>query len=168
MLAGCQSPPPGAERGPHNTMAYYVDVDASPPGARIEAEGNDAGPTPTRIKIFGDLDGTFHDFGSYTYTVRAYPVASNQYPQVRVYGTGKGFSHEDMIPKKIYFDMNQPPSQYPAYGGAAPYPGYSAYGYYGGPYYGYPWYGYGYPYYLYGPRFYFGGGRFYGPRYYHR
>ena len=58
LLAGCESPlPPGTERGPHNTIAYDVLIDASPPGARIEAEGNNLGNTPVHLKIFGDRDG---------------------------------------------------------------------------------------------------------------
>jgi len=153
LLAGCGTPiPPGAERGPHNTMAYDVLIGSSPPGARIEADGNNLGNTPVHLKIFGDPDGTFHDFGSYTYVVRAFPIASNQYPQVRVFGTGKGFQREDRIPTSIYFDMNQPPPAYPAYGYGYPYP------YYGYPYPDYYW---GWLYYYYGPgvRFY------YGPRY---
>jgi hypothetical protein len=151
LLVGCSSPlPPGVERGPHNTMAYDVLVEASPPGARIEAEGSNIGNTPCHLKIFGDRDGTFHDFGSYTYTVRAFPIASNQYPQVRVFGTGKGFQREDMIPKSIYFDMNQPQQNYPPYGPG--YPGYE-----------YPYYYYGAPYYYYGP----GVGFYWGPRYYY-
>ena len=157
LLVGCAAPlPPGAERGPHNTMAYDVLVDASPPGARIEAEGSDLGNTPVHLKIFGDPDGTFHDFGSFTYVVRAYPLVSNQYSQIRVFGTGKNFTHEDRIPSKIYFDMNQPPPANPQY--PAGYPGYSGYPY------PYPYYYYGPPYYYYGPavRFY------YGPRYYYR
>lgn len=163
LLAGCESPPPpGVERGPHNTIAYDVLVEASPPGARIEAEGNNIGNTPCHIKIFGDRDGTFHDFGSYTYVVRAYPIASNQYPQIRVFGTGKGFQREDMIPKSIYFDMNQPPQGYGYQQGGAPPAGYSDY-YYGWPGYGYPYYYYGGPYYW-GPGF----GFYYGPRYYRR
>jgi hypothetical protein len=148
LLIGCAAPlPPGAEPGPHHTMAYDVLVDASPPGARIEAEGNDLGNTPVHLKIFGDPDGTFHDFGSYTYIVRAFPVASNQYPQIRVFGTGKGFQREDRIPSKIYFDMNQPPAAYPAdgYGYAYPY----AYPY------PYPYYYWGWPYYYYGPHYYY-------------
>lgn len=156
LLIGCSTPlPPGAEPGPHHTMAYDVLIEASEPGARIEADGNNLGNTPVHLKIFGDPDGTFHDFGSYTYIVRAFPIASNQYPQIRVFGTGKGFQREDRIPQKIYFDMNQPPPTPQGYGPGYPY-------YYGYPYYGYPYY-YGSPYY-YGPgvRFY------YGPRYYRR
>src|SRR5438105_13289499 len=66
LLVGCETaPPPGVERGPHGTIAYDVLVEASDPGARIEANGEFVGNTPTHLKIFGDKDGTFHDFGSY-------------------------------------------------------------------------------------------------------
>src|SRR5215467_3037831 len=106
ILAGCGTPiPPGAERGPHNTMAYDVLVDASPPGAQIVANGQNVGQTPVHIKIFGDPDGTFHDFGSYYYVVRALPIATNQYPQTILFRTGHLFTPEDRIPPRIDFDM---------------------------------------------------------------
>ncbi len=151
LVAGCDTIPPGAERGPHGTMAFDVLVDASPPGARIEANGEVVGNTPIHLKIFGDPDGTFHDFGSYYYIIRALPLVTNQYSQIRVFGTGRGFSHEDYIPKQIQFDMSQPPPPPPAY----PYPDYGPPAYYGPPY---PYYYYGPPFY-YGPtfRFYYGG-----------
>lgn len=166
---GCATLPPGAEPGPHGTMAYDVLVESSPPGARIEANGEPVGEAPVHIKIFGDTDGTFHDFGSYYYVVRAFPLTTNQFPQVRAFRTGRDFSPEDRIPNKIYFDMNQPAPAYPPLEGPTAYPGY--YGppvYYGPPYY----YGPGY-YGPYGPsvRFYFGPGRpgWYGrPGGYHR
>jgi len=41
LLAGCETIPPGVERGPHGTMAYDVLIEASEPGARIEANGQD-------------------------------------------------------------------------------------------------------------------------------
>jgi hypothetical protein len=145
VLVGCQSIPPGAERGPHNTMAYDVLVEASPPGARIEANGQDMGEAPVHIKIFGDPDGTFHDFGSYYYVIRALPVTTNQFVQTRLFRTGKDFAGEDQIPNRIYFDMNRPAPAPPAYYNYPP-PAY----YYGPPYYG-PGYG---P----GVRFYFGPG----------
>jgi hypothetical protein len=148
FLAGCATLPPGAEPGPHGTMAYYVKVEASEPGVRIQANGEDVGTAPLTLKIFGDTDGTFHDFGSYYYVVQALPLHTNQYVQTRYFRTGRHFSGEDYIPKSIYFDMNQPPAPAPAY--AVPQ-------YYGGPgpYYG-PWYG---------PPPYFGPGPvFWGPR----
>ncbi|HLX69353.1 MAG TPA: PEGA domain-containing protein [Verrucomicrobiae bacterium] len=154
ILAGCGTPiPPGAERGPHNTMAYDVLVEASPPGAQIVANGQNVGQTPLHIKIFGDPDGTFHDFGSYFYEVRALPVATNQFPQTHLFRTGHLLTPEDRIPSKIVFDMTQPSPAYPPNAG----PGYAPPPYY----YSYP-YPYPYPYYgpYWGPgvRFYFGPG----------
>src|SRR5258706_8046413 len=99
LLAGCATPiPPGAERGPHGTIAYDVLVEASAPGARIEANGQDVGNTPAHLKIFGDPDGTFHDFGSYFYVVRVLPLTTNQFAQTRVFQTGHMLSPEDRIP----------------------------------------------------------------------
>jgi hypothetical protein len=107
FLTGCQSLPPGAEPGPHGTMAYEVLIEATEPGAKIEANGEYVGDTPLRLKIYGDKDGTFHDFGSYNYVIRALPVVSNQFQQVRFFRTGRGFTPEDRIPQRITFDMNK-------------------------------------------------------------
>ena len=145
LLAGCATElPPGAERGPHNTMAYDVLVEASEPGARIEANGQFIGNSPVHLKIFGDPDGTFHDFGSYYYAVRAMPLATNQFPQARYFMTGHMMTHEDRVPQKIYFDMNQPPQQT----------------------YAQPGYPYPPPAYYYGPPAYYPGPYFYGPEIY--
>ena len=149
VLTGCETLPPGAEPGPHGTMAYDVLIEASEPGARIEANGQSIGNSPVHLKIFGDLDGTFHDFGSYYYLIRALPLTTNQFAQTRVFHTGRSFGPEDRIPQKVYFDMNQPAPAYAPVG--EPPPGYP--GYYGPP----PYY-YGPPYYGPGVRFYFGPG----------
>lgn len=115
-------------------MAYYVPVETSEPGVQIEVNGQSVGATPLRLKIWGDPDGTFHDFGSYYYTVRALPSSTNQFTQTAAYATGRAWGAEDRIPSQIYFDMNKPPREAPAtYGGAPPpYP----YPYYGPYYYG--------------------------------
>ena len=138
LLIGCETIPPGAERGPHGTMAFDVLIEASAPGARIEANGEHVGETPLHLKIFGDPDGTFHDFGSSYYVIRALPVSTNQFEQVRFFGTGQWFGPEDQIPKQVYFDMNQktqvlpyPPAAY-AYPGPRVYYG-PAWPYYWGP-----------------------------------
>jgi hypothetical protein len=142
LFEGCETLPPGVERGPQGTIAYDVLIEASPPGAHVEANGQIVGDAPLHLKIFGDKDGTFHDFGSYYYVVRALPVTTNQYVQTRVFRTGRWFTPEDTIPDRIYFDMNQPYPPPPSVVGAPgyPYP-------YPPPYYGPPVY---YPYY-YGP-----------------
>jgi hypothetical protein len=143
LLAGCQSLPPGAEPGPHGTMAYLVSIEASEPGVRIEANNQSIGTAPVTLKIFGDPDGTFHDFGAYEYIIQAFPVKTNQFVQTRVFRTGKMFEPEDRIPRQIYFDMNQPPPAYPP-------PSY------------YP------PPAYYSPPLYYGPSIYFGPSFYHR
>jgi hypothetical protein len=161
FFTGCETVPPGVERGPDGTIAYEVLIEASEPGARIEANQQTIGNTPVKLKIFGDKDGTFHDFGSFEYVIQAFPLVTNQFVQTRVYHTGRLFTPEDHIPQHIQFDMNQNtpvyPGSYSAEGGPSPYYG-APYPY---PYYPYPYY-YGAPYY-YGPRlhFYYGGGHHY-------
>jgi hypothetical protein len=157
-LAGCETTPlpPGVEAGPNGTIAYDVLIEASEPGARIEANGENLGNTPLHLKIYGDKDGTFHNFGSYEYIINAFPLVTNQFLQSRIYRTGDIFMPEDKIPQRIFFDMSvqQPPVvrvSPPAYYYGAPYP-------YPYPYY-YPYY---YPGYYYGPSV-----RVYSGRYYH-
>jgi hypothetical protein len=143
FLTGCETLPPDVERGPHGTIAYVVPIEASDPGARIEANGEYVGNTPVSIKIFGDRDGTFHDFGAPYYIIKAEPLATNQYPQTAYFGTGRFFGREDHIPKKINFDMSRPQPAMPPVAGAP----------------------YAPPYYYYGPEVYFGPPVFFGPRF---
>ncbi len=149
LLTGCQTVPPGVEHGPHGTIAYDVLVEASEPGARIEANGEYVGNTPVHLKIFGDRDGTFHDFGSFQYVVQALPLTTNQFTQIRAYNTGRGWTDSDHIPQRIYLDMNQKPAEPAPVAGNPPprYYAYPPYPYYYGPYWG-PYY----PYYYWGPR----------------
>jgi len=112
LLVGCETIPPGAERGPHGTMAYNVSIEASDPEARIDVNGEYVGKTPLTLKIWGNPDGRFHDFGSYYYVIQAFPSRTNQFAQTKVYRTGRWFTPDDYIPRKIYFDMNQPAPAY--------------------------------------------------------
>jgi hypothetical protein len=124
-------------------MAYLVSIEASEPGVRIEANNQSIGTAPVTLKIFGDPDGTFHDFGAYEYIIQAFPARTNQFVQTRVFRTGKMFEPEDRIPRQIYFDMNQPPPAYPP-------PSY------------YP------PPAYYSPPLYYGPSIYFGPSFYHR
>ncbi len=109
LFCGCASTDPNkkeaVERGPNGTIAYTVEVEASEPGVKIEANGDYIGATPCILKIFGDKDGTFHNFGSYEYVIRAIPQRQGQLEQTKVFHTGGWFTPEDRIPKKIYFEM---------------------------------------------------------------
>jgi hypothetical protein len=112
IFAGCATPvDPNAERGPDGTIAYNVPIDSSESGARIEVNGESVGVTPMTLKIFGDRDGSFHNFGSYDFIVRAYPPGSGRRAMAKVYKTGALMGAEDRIPDKIYFDFG--PKQQP-------------------------------------------------------
>ncbi len=102
-LVGCATV--GGERGPDGTVAYYIKIEASEPGARIEVNQDYVGEAPVTIKVFGDPDGTFHNFGSTEFIVRAIPVSTNLHPQTKLFRTGGWFSQEDRIPSALYFDM---------------------------------------------------------------
>jgi hypothetical protein len=112
-LAACEtssSTVKNPERGPNGTIAYIVEVETNEPGARIEANGDYIGKTPCTLKIFGDKDGTFHNFGSYQYVIKAYPVRQGQYVQTKVFRTGGWFTPEDRIPTRLYFDLRLEPT----------------------------------------------------------
>lgn len=117
IITGCASPdgsrtlPATAnETGPDNTIVYLVPVDSSEPGARIQVNGETVGTTPMTLKINGDRDGTFHNFGSYDFIVRAYPPGEGRPSETKVFKTGALFAHEDKIPQRIYFDFGPPPA----------------------------------------------------------
>src|SRR6266481_5132550 len=109
ILAGCASDGPKPEKGKGGTIAYLVEVESSEPGARIEVNNEYVGRTPMTLKIFGDKDGTFHNFGSYEYKVTASPVRAGQQAQTKVFRTGGWFTQEDRIPKKIFFEFGAVP-----------------------------------------------------------
>jgi len=110
FLSGCakDATNPGAERGPEGTYAYNVPIEASLPNTRIEVNYKMAGTAPLTVKVFGDRDGTFHNFGSDDYTVRAYPPDTNYYPQTKIFKTGAFSIKDDKIPEKIFFDFGEP------------------------------------------------------------
>jgi hypothetical protein len=105
FATGCASDPPGTETGPYNTIAYTITIDASEPGTKIEVNYKSAGVAPVKVKVFGDRDGTFHNFGSDEYTVRGYPPNPDQFPQTKIFKTGAMGVKDDKIPGKIYFDF---------------------------------------------------------------
>ena len=108
-LAGCDTSNSSIERGPDGTIAYHVPINSSEPGTRIEVNGESVGVTPTTLKIFGDRDGTFHNFGFDEVIVRAYPRSGGG-SQSKVFHTGTISVHDDKIPEKIYFDFGSVPN----------------------------------------------------------
>jgi hypothetical protein len=101
------NPPANAERGPGGTIAYYVKIESSDPGARVEVNSEYVGTTPVEVRVWGDPDGTFHNFGSSEFVVRVLPLREGQSAQTKTFRTGGWFSQEDQIPKRLFFDLNQ-------------------------------------------------------------
>jgi hypothetical protein len=111
FLFGCSSTDKTTnktEKGPDGTIAYLVHVETSEPGARIELDGNYVGLAPLDLKIYGDRDGTFHNFGSMECVIRASPSGNVGQEQFKVFRTGGLFTQEDRIPKQIFFSMTAP------------------------------------------------------------
>ena len=107
VFAGCRSASSDTETGPNRTLANYLRVESSVPGVHIETNNVLAGKTPLTLRIFGDFAGTFHNFGSPEYIVRALPLTTNQFLQTRVFRTGLSSSSGDKIPGLLFFDMSQ-------------------------------------------------------------
>ncbi len=108
LLVGCSTTiPDNAERGREGTIAYHVQIESSEPGARIEANSDYVGKTPMTLTIFGDKDGTFHNFGSSDYVIKVYPVKPGQHVQTKAFRTGGYWSQEDKIPGRLFFDLDQ-------------------------------------------------------------
>lgn len=107
LLVGCASSSSKPERGPAGTIAFQVQIETSETDVRIEANNDYIGKAPLTLKIFGDKDGTFHNFGNDEYIIKAFPNKTGQRVQTKVFKTGRWFATEDKIPSRIYFDMNE-------------------------------------------------------------
>jgi hypothetical protein len=68
--------------------------------------GDYIGKTPVTAKVFGDPDGTFHNFGSFDFVVRAFPVRAGQHVQTKVFKTGGWWTQEDRVPGRLFFDLD--------------------------------------------------------------
>ncbi len=108
FAAGCAGEPANKpEHGRDGTIAYHVKIESSDPGARVEVNDDFVGVTPVEIKIWGDRDGTFHNFGSADFIIRVHPVKDGQSVQTKVFRTGGWFAQEDRVPGHLFFDLNQ-------------------------------------------------------------
>jgi len=108
LLAGCQTGPPDDEHGPDGTVAYYIKVESSVPGASVETNHVFAGKTPLTLKVLGDYPGSFHNFGSPEFVLSALPSSANEFVQTRIFKTGHGSKPGERIPGLVFFDLSQP------------------------------------------------------------
>jgi hypothetical protein len=117
-LVGCatskksdQPNKPAVEKGLHGTIAYTIAIEASEPGTKIEVNHQMVGIAPLTVKVFGDKDGTFHNFGSDEYVIRGYPPRQELYPQTKIFKTGAFSIKDDKIPEKVFFDFGSAPNK---------------------------------------------------------
>lgn len=104
VLAGCATTDgPKPEKGPKGTIAYFVEIESSEPGARVEANNEFVGKTPFTLKLFGDKRVRLRNFGNPFYPLTAYPVRVGQQTQIRDSRTGGWFTSEDRIPQGDLF-----------------------------------------------------------------
>jgi hypothetical protein len=106
-LLSCSSTPK-ADKGPESTKAFYVQVQASREGVSIETNNVFAGKAPFVLRLMGDQDGTFHNFGAPEYVVRAVPETTNAFIPTQAFKTGDKSSPGDRIPGLIFLDMSNP------------------------------------------------------------
>jgi hypothetical protein len=107
-LLGCKAAFHSGESGPKGTLAYFIKVESSVPGAAVETNGVFAGKTPLTLKLFGDYPGYFRDFGSPEFVLRVLPENSNHFIQTRIFRTGHGSAPGDRIPGFVFVDLSQP------------------------------------------------------------
>jgi hypothetical protein len=107
LLLSCTSTPK-ADKGPESTKAFYVQVQASREGVSIETNNVFAGKAPLVLRLMGDQDGTFHNFGAPEYVVRAVPETTNAFIPTQAFKTGDKSSPGDRIPGLIFLDMSNP------------------------------------------------------------
>jgi hypothetical protein len=107
MLAGCSTTGADEEKGPRGMLAYFIRVEASSPGIRIETNHVFAGVTPLVVKVFGDPGGTFHNFGSSEFSIVALPSSTKEFPQLQRFLTGTPSAPGSSIPGLLFFDMNR-------------------------------------------------------------
>jgi hypothetical protein len=108
ILSGCHTTDPTVEPGPDGTVACYLKVESSRPGVTIETNSVFAGKTPLTVKVFGDVNGTFHNFGSPEFVLRAVPPMTNEFTQIHSFRAGKRSEPGDKIPGLVFFDMSKP------------------------------------------------------------
>lgn len=108
LAGGCATGSgPRPERGPGGTIAYMVKIESSEPGARVEVNDDVVGKTPIDVRVWGDPDGTFHNFGTTDFVIRVFPVRADQSPQTKIFRTGGWFGQEDRVPSHLFFDLDQ-------------------------------------------------------------
>jgi len=95
---------------PHARTAQSVQIISSPPGARIEVNGNYVGDAPCTLQIPSFAEGRFREHT----TIRAIPIRGGDYTQSKIFFGYAAFDNPYLIsyriPERIFFDMRLGPA----------------------------------------------------------
>ena len=92
VIAGCASTP---------IKTASVEIISEPPGAKIEINNDYIGTTPCTAMIPANIKGEF----TRDTTIQALPVRNGQRVQKKHFSGGYDDGTNDLIPKRILFDM---------------------------------------------------------------
>ena len=92
VFAGCASTP---------IKTASVEINSEPTGAKIEINNDYIGTTPCIAKIPANIKGEF----TRDTTIQALPVANGQRLQKKHFSGGYDDGDNDLIPKRILFNM---------------------------------------------------------------
>ena len=101
LLSGCET----IEVTSSSVKEFPVQVVSEPSGAKVEINNNYIGATPLTIKLEGwESTRTF----TRSTTIVAHPIRAGGQTQVKIFSgwTEPSRTYGDVIPKKIYFNMN--------------------------------------------------------------
>ena len=101
LLSGCET----MDVKSSSVQEFPVQVVSEPSGAKVEVNDNYIGETPLTIKLEGwESTRTF----TRSTTIVAHPIRAGGQTQVKIFSGWREPSrtYGDVIPKKIYFNMN--------------------------------------------------------------
>lgn len=102
-LAGCSTTN-------SNTSNRTIAIESDPPGVRVEANGENPGPTPTTYTVRADRKRNFADgWGdppSVVFTAFPPEGQPNLYRQVKSFSPSGLMDSGDRVPERIFFDMH--------------------------------------------------------------
>jgi hypothetical protein len=95
MLSGCTSTTP--------LKKASVEIVSEPPGVKIEVNSDYIGTTPCTAEIPANIMGEFTRDTS----IRALPAGDGQQVQTKNFSGGFEYGENDLVPKRILFDMTR-------------------------------------------------------------
>lgn len=104
LVANCVTPQQNRSNKEITKDDFFIDIQSSPPGAKIEVDDEYWGPTPLRVQVTRTCEVTYYQFLEplkicERNVIRAIPNRPGHCTQTKV------FTERHNMPKTIYFEM---------------------------------------------------------------